>query len=237
MGNSAIIGLKDSDRHTLCARGWLHRQPEAFREAILDACFVMELVPGESAIHLGDVADGLSGLIDGWLDVLISPGAVEPALVHVAATGWWFGDSALLTRSPIRGAHVARTKCRIAHLPAEAAERLDREGLDIWRRIAFISVGVIDHAAAVLAANRCHQPLERARLTLRILLGDGLPFGAGAPLAPPVLPISQSEFAEIANLSRNAAGNALRQLAHDGVIGLGYREIEVLEPSALWARG
>ncbi|MBR9839141.1 MAG: winged helix-turn-helix domain-containing protein [Rhodobacteraceae bacterium] len=107
------------------------------------------------------------------------------------------------------------------------------EGLDIWRSIAFISVGVIDHVFAALAANRCHQPLGRSKLSLRILLGTGLPFGAGAPLDPPVLPISQVEFAEIANLSRKAAGYALRELAQMGAIRLVYREVEVLEPSAL----
>ncbi|WP_353475116.1 Crp/Fnr family transcriptional regulator [Salipiger sp. H15] len=233
MGISKNIDLTAQDRRRIEGRGWLYRQPEAIRTAVLEACVLIELGSGESAMHLGGEDGGLYGLIEGWLDVLISPGAMEPALVHVATTGWWFGDSALLTRSPKRGAHVARTPCRIAHLPAEAAERMAREGLDIWRSIAFISVGVIDHAFAAVAANRCPHPLERARLTLRILLGAGLPFAAGAPLDPPVLPISQAEFAEIANLSRNAAGDALRDLAQQGMIRLGYREIEVLDRRAL----
>ena len=213
MGIWKNIDLTAEDRRKLEGRGWLYRQPEVLRAAVLNACVVMELDRGESAMHLGGEDGGLYGLIDGWLDVLISPGAMEPTLVHVATTGWWFGDSALITQTPKRGAHVARTPCRIAHLPAEAAERLDREGFDIWRSIAFISVGVIDHGFAVIAANRCLHPLERSKLILRALLGEGLTFGVGAPLDPPVLPISQAEFAEIANLSRNAAGDALRDLA------------------------
>lgn len=233
MGISKHIDLTAEDRRKLEGRGWLYRQPEALRAAVLDACVVMELDRGESAMHLGGEDGGLFGLISGWLDVLISPGAMDPTLVHVATTGWWFGDSALLTQTPKRGGHVARTPCRIAHVPAEAAARMAREGLDIWRSIAFISVGVIDHAFAVIEANRCHHPLERSKLTLRILLGEALPFGVGTPLDPPALPISQAEFAEIANLSRNAGGDALRDLAQMGVIRLGYREIEVLEPSAL----
>lgn len=235
MGNSRNIGLRAPDRHQLSSRGWLYGQPQVFRDAILDECVLMELGQGESAMHLGERSGGLYGLIDGWLDVLISPGTLEPTLVHVAATGWWFGDSALLTGTPKRGAHIARTPCRIAHLPAEAAERLERDGLDVWRSIAFITVGVVDHCFAALAANRHHQPLDRATLTLRILLGEGLHFAAGARLDPPILPISQAEFAEIANLSRNAAGDVLRQLAQKGVIRLGYREIEVLDQKALGA--
>jgi CRP/FNR family cyclic AMP-dependent transcriptional regulator len=233
MGISKNIDLTAQDRRKLEGRGWLHRQPETIRAAVLGACVVMDLGRGESAMHLGSEDGGLYGLIDGWLDVLISPGAMEPTLVHVATTGWWFGDSALLTRTPKRGAHVARTACRIACLPAETVERMAREGLDIWRSIAFISVGVIDHALAVVAANRSHQPLERTKFVLRILLGEGLPFAAGAPLSPQVLPISQAEFAEIANLSRNAAGDALRELAQMGVIRLGYREIEVVDRMVL----
>lgn len=233
MGISKNIDLTAQDRRKLEGRGWLHLQPETIRAAVLDACKVIDLDRGEGAMHLGSEGGGLYGLIDGWLDVLISPGAMEPTLVHVATTGWWFGDSALLTQSPKRGAHVARTACRIAYLPEEAAEFMAREGLDIWRSIAFISVGVIDHAFLVIAANRSHHPLDRTKLALRILLGDGLPFAAGAPLSPQVLPISQAEFAEIANLSRNASGDALRELAQMGVIRLGYREIEVLDRKAL----
>lgn len=233
MGILKNNALTEQDCAALKGRGWLYLQSEKVQAAILNACVTTELERGESAMHLGDEKGGLYGLIDGWLDVLISPGALEPTLVHVATTGWWFGDSALLTQSPKRGAHVARRPCRIAHLPAEAADRLNCEGLDIWRRIAFISVGVIDHTFLVLAANRCHNPLDRARQMLRILLGEGLPFGAGAALEPPVLPVSQAEFAEIANLSRNAAGDALRDLAQTGVIRLGYREIEILDLKSL----
>ncbi|MAC78208.1 MAG: hypothetical protein CML66_09105 [Rhodobacteraceae bacterium] len=54
-----------------------------------------------------------------------------------------------------------------------------------------------------------------------------------AALDPRVLPISQGEFAEIADLSRNAAGDALRALAQAGVIRLGHREIEVLDVAQL----
>lgn len=233
MGISKNYDLTTNDRFRLEERGWLYGQPEEIRNAVLDSSVVMELERGESAIHLGGEDGGLFGLIEGWLDVLISPGSMEPTLVHVATTGWWFGDSALLTHTPKRGAHVARTRCRIAHLPAEAAERIARDGFDIWRSIAYISVGVIDHTLAVIAANRCHDPLERTKLTLCILLGEGLPFASGAPIEQPVLPISQSEFAEIANLSRNSAGDALRELAQMGAIHLGYREIKVLDLKAL----
>ena len=79
---------------------------------------------------------GLYGLVDGWLDILIAPGSLQPTLVHVATTGWWFGDSALLTQTPRRGAHIARTGCRLAVLPGDAVERLERQGFDPWRRIA-----------------------------------------------------------------------------------------------------
>jgi len=109
MGASKNISLTQAVRRRLAGRGWLFRQPEAFRALILDNCLPITLEPGESAIHLGDEPGGLYGLIEGWLDVLISPGALEPMLVPVATTGWWFGDSALLTQSPKRGAHVART--------------------------------------------------------------------------------------------------------------------------------
>lgn len=49
------------------------------------------------------------------------------------------------------------------------------------------------------------------------------------------IPISQTELAAITNLSRQTCGELLRGFERDGVVRLGYREIEVLQPARLRA--
>lgn len=72
MGNLKHIGLRAPDREKLVSLGWLHGQLQAFRDAILDECMAIDLEQSESAMHLGERSGGLYGLVDGWLDVLIS---------------------------------------------------------------------------------------------------------------------------------------------------------------------
>ncbi|NDV53688.1 hypothetical protein, partial [Salipiger sp. PrR003] len=88
MGISKHIDLTAEDRRKLEGRGWLYRQPEALRAAVLDACVVMELDRGESAMHLGGEDGGLFGLISGWLDVLISPGAMDLECAPADGPSW-----------------------------------------------------------------------------------------------------------------------------------------------------
>jgi len=53
--------------------------------------------------------------------------------------------------------------------------------------------------------------------------------------APPTIHISQSEFAAAANLSRHPAGEILREMAGQGLVGLGYGQIIVHDAAALRA--
>ncbi len=233
MGRSKPSALDRAEREALAGRGWLSGQPARLREAVLDACVPRTVAKGRTVFDVGAEPGGLYGLAQGWLDVFIAPGGAPPTLVHVAGPGWWFGDSALLTRTPRRGTHAARADCRLAYLSPEAALALEAEGLGAWRAVAHITVGVVDHAFAVQAALRIRAPLQRTARMLQILIGPGLPFSAGAPLDPPAIPISQEDFAEIANLSRNAAGDALRALSEAGALRLGFREIALLDPAIL----
>ncbi|SFH85700.1 Crp/Fnr family transcriptional regulator [Albimonas pacifica] len=233
MGHSRPGALDRADREALASRGWLSAQPPALREAVLDACVTRRVAKGETVFDEGSEPGGLYGLAEGWLDVVLAPGGAPPSLVHVASRGWWFGDAALLTRTPRRGTHVARTDCRMAYLPPSTVVALEAAGFDPYRAIAHITVGVVDHSFAVHAAFRIRSPLQRTARMLQILLGSGLHYAAGAALDPPAIPISQEEFAEIANLSRNAAGDALRTLSEAGALHLGFRAIELLDPGIL----
>lgn len=59
---------------------------------------------------------------------------------------------------------------------------------------------------------------------------------AGGRPGPPAVPISREEFAEIANLSRSAPGDALRALSEAGAERPRFRAIERLAPQILEGR-
>jgi len=53
--------------------------------------------------------------------------------------------------------------------------------------------------------------------------------------SPTVVPISQTELSALTKLSRQTCGELLRGFEREGLIRLGYREIEVLQPARLRA--
>jgi Mn-dependent DtxR family transcriptional regulator len=51
------------------------------------------------------------------------------------------------------------------------------------------------------------------------------------------IPVTQAELAEAANLSRNAAGTILRELAAKGLIETDYRGVVLRDPEGLQRLG
>lgn len=213
----------------LTSKGWLSRQDAAFQRALLEGAVLRELSPGEAAYDLAADADGFYGLADGFLDVLIGPSAATPTLAHVARPGWWFGEAALINRSPRRGHITARTGCTLLFFPEHLIASLLRHDIEAWRRIAGITVDQLD-LALTLAAGYTTRDVD-----LRVCSALCRLFDPGDPEL--VIPISQAEFAEVAGLSRNAAAPVLNTLQDAGLIEIGYRKLRVIDVDLLrnWA--
>ncbi len=182
---------------------------------------------------LGDPPAGLYGVCDGFLDVLIAPQSDTPILVHVARAGWWAGDAALISGTERRTGLIARTEVTIAYIPGEAMLQICREDAEGWRKVAALTVSMFDHALSLVAAGRLANPEERVRAALRRLVGEGQLYGIGGGDEPVSFPIAQSELAELAALSRNAAGPALLRLERAGAISRAYRRITVIDKTRL----
>ncbi len=204
----------------LRTKGWLSRQDRTFQDALLDGATPRYIAPGEAVYDLAADADGFFGLADGFLDVLIAPGQATPSLAHIARPGWWFGEAALINRSPRRGHITARTKSTLLFFSEHHVTDLQRQHPDVWRRIAGITVDQLDLALALGAGYAAKDVGTQVRYALCRLF---------EPKNPTLtLPVTQSEIAEIAGLSRNATGTVLKALEARGVIEIGYRNLRVL---------
>ena len=227
------MAIGDTDRQVaesvLRASGWLSSQPAAFQDLVLSVCHIRSFPSGATIYLIGDPADAVWGLVEGSLSVLVAPEAASPTLVHVARPGWWVGDTALITGTPRRATLTARADSVMVRLSRQAIDRLAESDPQVWRRIAQITVGHLDHALSLLASLKAPDAHARVALTVRLLASNGRTSTSKAV----VLAVSQEEIGEIARLNRNVVASILRDLDMDGLIERGYRRIRIRDLAAL----
>lgn len=233
MVDSAKKPLSKVARGTLESLGWLSTQPQTFRDAVLAQAQSYEIEPGDIVYRLDDPPGGLYAVCDGFIDVVVAARSGTSRLVHVARSGWWAGDAALISDTPRRGELTARAKATIAYVSKERMLHLCTQDPENWRRVAVLTVSMFDHALSIMNSQWSESPDSLVRSALLRLVGVGQLHGRGGESDPVTFPINQWEIAELAGLSRNAAGPVLRRLQDEGSIEIGYRRLTVRDRSLL----
>ena len=194
-------------------RGWLAAQPEPFRSAWIAIAEFRAVPRGERLYSLGDPPGGVYGIAEGFADVLVASGYLPPVLGHIARPGWWVGEAAAITGSPRRVEIRARTDLRVCYVSPQDLEELERQFPRLWRALAQLTVLHLDDALMYASALVKGDARTKIASTLIRLAGPEMNFDAEVSV-----PCSQQDLGEMAGLSRNSAGPALRALARDGLV-------------------
>lgn len=194
-------------------KGWLAAQPEAFREAWLAVAEARPLRRGERLYSLGDPPGGIYGIAHGFADVLMASGYVTPVLAHIARPGWWVGEAAAVTGSPRRVEICARTDVKVLYIPPQALDVLEPRFPYLWRALAQLTVLHLDNAMMYAAALLKGDATARIASTLVRLAGPEM--ACDADIA---IPCTQHDLGEMAGLSRNSAGPAVKRLEGAGLV-------------------
>lgn len=194
-------------------KGWLAGQPEPFRNAWLDVCEFRTVPRGMCLYSLGDPPGGVYGLAEGFADVLIASGYQLPFLGHIARPGWWVGEAAAVTGSPRRVEIRARTDLRICYISLHCIEELEPRFPHLWGSLAQLTVMHLDNALMLASCLVKGNAKTKIANTLIRLAGSEMHDDAEISI-----PCSQQELGEMAGLSRNTVGPALRGLERDGLV-------------------
>jgi len=209
---------------------WFSGMARELQEEILRRSILRRFKKGQTLQFEDGPALGLIAVLEGQVALLRHVGE-EPALIHVAGPGFWFGEAAVFLEEAVVSA-VAQSPVEALILPKLEYDR-------------------------ILADNPRHYPVfvENIALRLRILLRY---FAETVRLAPEYrlrlrladladhrradartegravdLDISQGELAQIVGLSRQRLNTRLKALESEGWIRLSPRRIRVLDPNGL----
>jgi CRP/FNR family cyclic AMP-dependent transcriptional regulator len=213
--------VKD-DRHRLGA--WFAQQKPALREALLARARIAQVEAGQWIYGTGDALNGLYGVLDGSVHLLMMLPDGETRLLDIVGSGHLFGQPARFGGGPRLVTAVAGERARLLHVPDQALAEIARRQPDVWRNFSVLLYGQLA-GALQLAGVMIHLPPSRrvaARLALLAAQSDAVA-------------VTQEQLAEMTGLSRKTVNLHLRALERDGIIATRYRRIAVIAPARLQA--
>lgn len=144
----------------------------------------------------------------------------------------WFGEHAALGQRPATMSVVARQRCQFVFIRQEAIR--DLLSIEPGLGWTFFNLNALNVGEHLLNAVDLLIVEHRLRIFSRLLTFAGRT-PSYFPASPVVIPLTQSEIARSANVSRSTAFHVLGELSRKGICDVGYREVTVLDAERLAA--
>lgn len=217
----------------MSANPWFGALPLADRKAVLSACELQRLRPGEMLFRQGDRVPAGHGAFYGLVSGRIKASSLredgKEAILVVLEAGNWFGEISLIDQQPRTHDATALGEAEVLALPRRAFDALMKRpafALAVCRMLAArvrSLYGMVEDATL---------RSTRARVARRLLLlarGDA----TQAQDARPVVPVSQESLAMMLGITRQTLSKELKALVAEGAVVLGYGRIEIASAATL----
>jgi CRP-like cAMP-binding protein len=218
-------------RSRLMTGHWFSHLPVSLQDSLLAAARVRRLSTGQLLFKRGDPPCGLYAVLEGAIRIGAVSEQGKEALLSLVEPPHWFGEICLFDNQPRTHDAFAVGQCSLLHIPQATLLKLLDEQPVYWRQLALL----MSHKLRLTFINLEQLSLMPAptRLAHRLLMIAG---GYGE-IDPPrrVLQLPQEQLASMLSLSRQTTNQILKDLQGQGIIGLGYGEIEILDAERLRA--
>ena len=203
---------------------------EAERRQVLSSATRRQFKRGETLFHEGDPADTVHFIAEGRVMARRTSPMGDSVAFRVIGPGRALGDVAVVSTARRRSSTV------IALEPTTTLSLTFTE----FSRLCDAHPGIRAHLATLLAARvkRLSDHLLEAlflptdRRVIRRLLDLCEQYEAG-PERPVVIPLTQTDIAELAGATRPSTNRVLRTLETDGLLRLGRGVVEVVDRPGL----
>ncbi len=212
--------------------GWLSRLPADFRSAWMARANHFKVPRGEMLYRDGDEGRCLYGLISGTMAITIGPPRLAPRLINIMHPGTWFGVGPLLRSGGRTMEFRTAESSRLVRVSGAAIDQMAARFPDTPKHIG--ALAMFGHDVASQVATELLIPFS-ARRVAAVILRIATPPAEEARVGPQGVRVTQAQLAEMANVSRNLANNALRDFRAAGWLESGYNRIRVTDRDALAA--
>lgn len=212
-------------------RGWLSRQPPAFRARIISMGRLVTLATGAPLFHMGDTPGGVYGIVSGAIAVLGGTRWHLPALAHIERAGDWFGHGPVLGSSERTLSFQAFEPSALLHLPLDQLRPQIQTDPDFAARMAQMANASTE--TVIWTARDLLIPDSGRRLAAVLLRVTAM--GKVAPADPRGYALTQAELGEMANISRHQVNRTIAVLRRAGLVEVGYNRVRLIDVEGLMA--
>jgi CRP/FNR family transcriptional regulator len=202
--------------------GWLSRQPQDLRELVLQSGTLRRVRGKGSVYHQGDDSDGMYGIVSGCIKVEAVHDDGRRTALGVMAEGAWFGELSTIEGDRRPSSAIAITDSVVLQISqAQFAQMIEQDPRRLLSFAALLSdrVRTMQWLREELA-----EPDPLRRLT-NVLLWLANVQDWGDLTGEVVIPVTQDQIANIANLSRATINHALKLLKAEGRVECRYGAI------------
>ncbi|MGE8066697.1 Crp/Fnr family transcriptional regulator [Pseudomonas sp. NPDC089569] len=210
---------------------WFSHLPVSLQDSLLAAARVRHLAAGQRLFQRGDRPCGLYAVLEGAVRIGAVNEQGKEALLSLVEAPHWFGEICLFDGQPRTHDAFAMGPCTLLHIPHATLIALLDEHPVYWRQLALL----MSQKLRLTFINLEQLSLMPApvRLAHRLLM---IAEGYGEIDEPRrILQLPQEQLASLLSLSRQTTNQILKDLQGQGIIGLSYGEIEILDPVRLRA--
>ncbi|WP_130930798.1 Crp/Fnr family transcriptional regulator [Pseudomonas sp. Sample_24] len=210
---------------------WFSHLPVSLQDSLLAAARLRRLSPGQRLFKRGDPPCGLYAVLEGAMRIGAVNEQGKEALLSVVEAPHWFGEIGLFDGQPRTHDAFGLGHCTLAHIPQSVLLALLEEQPVHWRQLALLMSQKLRLTFINLEQlSLMPAPTRLAHRLLMIATG----YGENDPPRR-VLQLPQEQLASMLSLSRQTTNQILKDLQGQGIIGLSYGEIEILDAVRLRA--
>ncbi|WP_223502509.1 Crp/Fnr family transcriptional regulator [Pseudomonas sp. BF-R-24] len=218
-------------RPRLMSGQWFSHLPVSLQDSLLSAARLRRLSPGQRLFKRGDPPCGLYAVLEGAVRVGAVSEQGKEALLSLVEPPHWFGEICLFDGQPRTHDAYGVGQCTLLHIPQNTLLALLDEHPQHWRQLALLMSQKL--RMTFINLEQLSLLPAPARLAHRLLMiAEG--YGETIP-ARRVLQLPQEQLASMLSLSRQTTNQILKELQGQGIIGLSYGEIEILDAERLRA--
>ena len=212
--------------HARLASGhWFSHLPVDLQRSLLAAARLRTLAAGQCLFKRGDPPCGLYAVLEGAVRISAVNAQGKEAVLSLVETPYWFGEICLFDNLPRTHDALAMGPCTLLQVPQAAMLTILEDHPAYWRDVALL----MSHKLRLSLINIEQMSLmpAAARLAHRLLM---IAQGYGEiDQARRTLQLPQEDLAAMLGLSRQTTNSLLKALEQQGLIGLSYGAIEVLD--------
>ena len=212
--------------HAQLATGhWFSHLPEPFQHSLLAHARQRQLTAGQYLFKRGDPPCGLYAVLDGALRVSAVNDQGKEAVLSLVEPPYWFGEICLFDGLPRTHDACAVGPCTLLQVPQQAMLNILAGSPHYWRDLALLMSQKL--RLSFIGLEQLSLMPATVRLAHRLLMiVEG--YGDTEP-AKRMLQLPQEDLAAMLNLSRQTTNVLLKDLQAQGIVRLGYGEIEILD--------